>query len=468
MQLFATGEYDVVSASGDASLRLVYGDRVQPVNTALVPNYADIFPDLKDKPWNSVNGVSYGIPHGRGANLLLYNKAANPTPPTSWKDMWDANSPAKGKISPYDDAIYIADAAVYLMATQPDLGIKNPYALDQKQFDAATTLLKQQKPLVAEYWGDYVKQGQGLASGSIAQGQGWQLTANLANADGDKVGTTKPKEGATGWSDTWMVKKDTANINCSYQWLNYIVSPQVNAQIAEYFGEAPRTRSRARSPTNKDHCAQFHAEETGFWSDVYYWTTPTANCLDGRTDTKCVRLRRLGEGLEPAAQQLIHPLPPRPRPGGLIPSVRPGRTYGGRLQRPRDQHHWHPRRVTTVEPGMPPACRRCCTGGPRCGWPACSRPRCCGSACSTSCRWAFLLATAFFATDSFTGRVLYTFTTENVVEVLTNPAYLLTAVRTVGVAVGVTVLCVVLAVPLAAYMALVPARARGRCSSRSW
>ncbi len=288
VQLFATGEYDVISASGDASLRLVYGDRVQPVNTALVPNYADIFPDLKDQPWNSVNGVSYGVPHGRGANLLLYNKAANPTPPASWKDMWDANSPAKGKISPYDDAIYIADAAVYLMATQPDLGIKNPYALDQKQFDAATTLLKQQKPLVAEYWGDYVKQGQGLASGSIAQGQGWQLTANLANADGDKVGTTKPKEGATGWSDTWMVKKDTANVNCSYQWLNYIVSPQVNAQIAEYFGEAPANQKSCALTANKDHCAQFHAQETGFWGDVYYWTTPTANCLDGRTDTKCI------------------------------------------------------------------------------------------------------------------------------------------------------------------------------------
>ena len=288
VQLFATGEYDVISASGDASLRLVYGDRVQPVNTALVPNYADIFGDLKDKPWNSVNGVSYGIPHGRGANLLLYNKAANPTPPASWKDMWDANSPAKGKIRPYDDAIYIADAAVYLMASQPDLGIKNPYALDQKQFDAATTLLKQQKPLVAEYWGDYVKQGQGLSSGSIAQGQGWQLTANLANADGDKVGTTKPKEGATGWSDTWMVKKDTANVNCSYQWLNYIVSPQVNAQIAEYFGEAPANRKSCALTENKDHCAQFHAEETGFWNDVYYWTTPTANCLDGRTDTKCI------------------------------------------------------------------------------------------------------------------------------------------------------------------------------------
>jgi putative spermidine/putrescine transport system substrate-binding protein len=288
VQLFATGEYDVVSASGDASLRLVYGDRVQPINTALVPNYADIFPDLKDKPWNSVNGVDYGIPHGRGANLLLYNIAANPTPPTSWSGMFDANSPAKGKISPYDDAIYIADAAVYLMSTQPDLGIKNPYALDQKQFDASIALLNQQKPLVSEYWGDYVKQSQGLASGSVAQGQGWQLTANLANADGNKVATVKPKEGATGWSDTWMIKKGDANINCSYQWLNYVVSPQVNAQIAEYFGEAPSNQKSCALTANKDHCTQFHAADTAYWNDVYYWTTPTANCLDGRTDTKCV------------------------------------------------------------------------------------------------------------------------------------------------------------------------------------
>jgi putative spermidine/putrescine transport system substrate-binding protein len=288
VQLFATGGYDVVSASGDASLRLVYGDRVQPINTSLVPNYADIFPDLKDKPWNSVNGTDYGIPHGRGANLLLYNLAANPTPPTSWAGMFDANSPAKGKISPYDDAIYIADAAVYLMSTQPDLAIKNPYALDQKQFDAAIALLNTQKPLVSEYWGDYVKQSQGLASGSVTQGQGWQLTANLANTDGNKVGTVKPKEGATGWSDTWMIKKDDANINCSYQWLNYVVSPQVNAQIAEYFGEAPSNQKSCALTENKDHCTQFHAADTAYWNDVYYWTTPTANCLDGRTDTKCV------------------------------------------------------------------------------------------------------------------------------------------------------------------------------------
>ena len=162
---------------------------------------------------------------GRQPAAATTRRRARPAPDLLGRHV-DPNSPDKGKISPYDDAIYIADAAVYLMATQPDLKITNPYALDQKQFDAAVDLLEQQKPLVAEYWGDYIKQSQGLASGAVVEGQGWQLTANLANTDGEKVGTAKPKEGATGWSDTWMVKKDTPNINCAYLWLNHIVSPE--------------------------------------------------------------------------------------------------------------------------------------------------------------------------------------------------------------------------------------------------
>lgn len=288
VDLFSKGGYDVISASGDASLRLVYGDYVQPMNTALIPNYADIFPGLKDKPWNSVKGVEYGVPQGRGANLLLYNKATNATVPTSWKDMFDAASPLKGKVSPYDDAIYIADAAVYLMSTQPDLGIKNPYALDQKQFDAAIALLTQQKPLVAEYWADYTKEAQGLATGSISQGQGWQLTANAANTDHGKVGSVKPKEGATGWSDTWMIAKNTKNINCAYQFVDWMASPKINAQVSEYFGEAPANSKSCALTVNKDHCNQFEATTEDWWKDVWYWTTPTEACLDGRTDIKCV------------------------------------------------------------------------------------------------------------------------------------------------------------------------------------
>ena len=141
---------------------------------------------------------------------------------------------------------------------------------------------------MAEYWSDYAKQANGLATGSIVQGQGWQLTANTANADQELVGATKPSEGSTGWSDTWMVAKDTQNINCAYKWLDYIVSPKVNAEIAEYFGEAPANEKSCDLTENKDHCDVFHAKEEDYWTNVWYWTTPTENCLDGRTDVKCV------------------------------------------------------------------------------------------------------------------------------------------------------------------------------------
>ena len=286
--LMKTGEYDVVSASGDASLRLIYGGDVSPVNTDLIPNYADVFANLKDQPWNSVNGVAYGVPHGRGANLLSYRTDIVKPAPTSWGSVFDMNSPYKGKITAYDSPIYIADAALYLMKTQKDLGIEYPYALDQKQFDAAVALLKEQKPLIGEYWGDYLKHVASLKSGGTVLGTTWQVNINLAKGEGTKVEGIKPIEGSTGWSDTWMISSKAKHPNCAYQWMNHIISPAANAGVAEWFGEAPSNAKSCALTADKNHCATFHANDDAYWSDVYYWNTPTEACLDGRTDVKCV------------------------------------------------------------------------------------------------------------------------------------------------------------------------------------
>jgi putative spermidine/putrescine transport system substrate-binding protein len=288
VKLMQGGGWDVVSASGDATLRLIYGDNVQPVNTDLVPNYKDIFPDLKNQKFNSVDGVMYGIPHGRGANLIMWNTDKVTEPIDSWAPTFDPNSKYKGAVTGYDSPIFIADAAVYLMATKPELGIKDPYALDKDQFQAAIDLLTQQKDLIGEYWSDYTKAIDAFKSGTTAIGTSWQVIKNLALADGAKVDATKAKEGATGWSDTWMVAKDTPNINCAYKWLDWIVSPEVNAQVAEWFGEAPSNAKACAKTTDPSFCETYHAGDTAYWTDVYYWNTPTTNCLDGRTDVQCV------------------------------------------------------------------------------------------------------------------------------------------------------------------------------------
>ena len=280
--LMKTGQYDGVSASGNASLRLVAGGDVAPVNLDLVPNYADIFEDLKNQPYNTVDGVPYGIPHGRGANVLMWRTDIVKPAPDSWSVVFDPNSPYKGKVTAYDDSVYIADAAVYLMATQPDLNITNPYELDEEQFQAAVDLLKQQRAIVGEYWADYAKEEASFTSGDTVVGTTWQSVTNFLKGEKVPVESTSPKEGATGWSDTWMINAKAAHPNCMYLWMNHIIDPQTNATQTEYYGEAPSNSKSCALMSDPDFCANYHADDPAYWENVYYWITPLADCGDDR------------------------------------------------------------------------------------------------------------------------------------------------------------------------------------------
>lgn len=288
VKLMKTGAYDAVSASGDASLRLIASGEAAPVNTDLVPNYKDVFFGLKDQRWNSVDGTAYGIPHGRGANLLMYNTQKVSPAPVSWSAVFGDASRYKGHVTAYDSPIYIADAALYLRETRPGLHIENPYALDQEQFDAAVRLLKSQRDNVGEYWSDYLKEVSAFKSGDSVIGTTWQVIANLAKSEGASVKAVLPQEGATGWSDTWMLSAKAKHPNCAYKWMNWIISPKVNAEVAEYYGEAPANIKSCDETSDPAFCDTFHATDENYWKDIAFWTTPIAQCLDGRTNVRCV------------------------------------------------------------------------------------------------------------------------------------------------------------------------------------
>ncbi|HEU4941649.1 MAG TPA: ABC transporter substrate-binding protein [Gaiellaceae bacterium] len=282
--LMKTGNYDGVSASGDATLRLIAGGDVAPVNLDLIENYDAVFEGLKNQAHNTVDGVPYGVPHGRGANLLMWRTDVVKPAPDSWSVVWDANSPYKGKITAYDSPIYIADAALYLKATQPDLGIEDPYELDDKQFQAAVDLLKQQNANIGEYWSDAAKEIQSFANKDTVVGTTWQYQANQLTGAKDPVPVqaTLPKEGSTGWSDTWMISSKAKNPNCMYMWMNYIISPEANAKATEYFGEAPVNAAACDLTVDKNHCKTFHAQDEDYFSKVSYWKTPIKDCGDDR------------------------------------------------------------------------------------------------------------------------------------------------------------------------------------------
>ena len=285
--LMRSGEYDIVSASGDAALRLIVGGDVQPLNIDLIPNFSDdIAEGMKGQIYDTVNGQPYGVPIGRGANLLQYNEDVTGGAPESWDVVWESDSPYAGKITAYDAPIYIADAAVYLMYHNPELGIENPYALDETQLAAAVDLLKQQNAVIGEYWSDPVAQITSFVGGNTVVGTSWEVLRKFAASDNLK--TTLPVEGSTGWYDAWLVSSTSPNVNCAYAWMDYTSRPDVNGAIAMNFGMAPANIAFcATSAEAQAHCDEFAAQDEEFFSEIWPWTTPIEQCIDGRTDVKC-------------------------------------------------------------------------------------------------------------------------------------------------------------------------------------
>jgi putative spermidine/putrescine transport system substrate-binding protein len=287
VSLIQSGEYDGISASGDATTRLIASDLVAPINTDVFENYDAVFDSLKDLPHNTVDGVNYGVPHGRGANLLAWNSDEITEPPTSWDVIWEQGAEHAGDISIYDSSIFIADAGLHLMSTQPDLGIEDPYQLTQEQFDAAIALLEDLSANDPLYWGTAADQIASFDSGDVTVGTTWQYQVNNVTAP---IESTLPDEGSTGWSDTWMMAAEAEHPNCMLMWMDHMMSAEANAQATVWFGEAATSDAacEAAEAISPGHCETFHATDEEYFDRVWYWSTPQEDCADDDDATTCV------------------------------------------------------------------------------------------------------------------------------------------------------------------------------------
>lgn len=100
--LMNQGGYDLVTASGDATLRLIYGNKVQPVNYKLVPSTAKLDKRLRNGPWYVVNGVPYGgaLPVGTQRAGLQHKGLPHAPPPAG---RWCLRKPCFPMASPIKD-----------------------------------------------------------------------------------------------------------------------------------------------------------------------------------------------------------------------------------------------------------------------------------------------------------------------------------------------------------------------------
>jgi putative spermidine/putrescine transport system substrate-binding protein len=278
-------QYDMVSASGDASLRLIRGGDVQPVNVTLIPGWNDFIPQLRSPPHNTVDGKHYGVSLQWGPNTLLYNTDAVRPAPDSWATLYDPQY--KGKVTVPDNPIQIADAALYLSQTRPELGIRDPYELTEDQLNAAIDLLRSQRPLIKKYWALASDEIDLFKNGDAVVGASWPYQTITLQDSGAPVKDLIPREGATGWADTWMLSANARHPNCAYLWMKWISSPRVQAQQAISFGETPANTQACSymDEIERGACAKYHANApASYFNSIRFWRTPTRDCGDGSQD----------------------------------------------------------------------------------------------------------------------------------------------------------------------------------------
>jgi putative spermidine/putrescine transport system substrate-binding protein len=278
-------QYDIVSASGDATLRLIRGGNVREVNPALIPGWQDFIPQLKGPGHNTVDGKHYGISLQWGPNTLIWNTKKVGTAPTTWSAIYD--SKYKGQVTVPDNPIQIADAALYLSKHQPDLGITDPYELNSKQLDAAVALLKKQRPLVKKYWALASDEIDLFKNGDAAIGASWPYQTITLQGDKVPVKDTIPTEGTTGWADSWMISSKAKHPNCAYLWIKHVSTPKVQAQQAISFGETPANLKACAEmdKLQKGACTQYHANAPeSYFNAIKFWKTPISDCGNGKKD----------------------------------------------------------------------------------------------------------------------------------------------------------------------------------------
>ncbi len=281
--LMNEGGFDLVTASGDASLRLIAGKRVQPVNIDLIPSWNTVDDRLKNAPWHTVDGVHYGTPYMWGPNVLMYNTDVFPEPPQSWEVVFremalpDGVS-NKGRVQAYDGPIHVADAALFLMHHRPELGITSPYELNAEQYAVVLDLLREQRKIVGRYWHNaFIQMDDFTNEGVVASGS-WPFQVNLLQSQELPIASTIPVEGATGWSDTTMMHVDAAHPNCAYMWMEHTLSSNLQSDLSVWFGAVPPVLAACtdgRGMQTAEGCAKNGLND---FDKIKFWTTPVSNC----------------------------------------------------------------------------------------------------------------------------------------------------------------------------------------------
>ena len=261
------GQYDLASFSGDASLRAIKSGAVGELDRSKLTNFNDLAPQLQSPAFNTVDGKHYGLSFVWGANVLIYNTdkiKETPTPgPSSTTRSTRARSRCRTTRSRSPTRRCSSSArGTRTRSTRRRSTRSRPSSRRSARSCASTGC-----------WRPTSRSCSSRATRSI--GAGWPLMTNDLKKAGLNVKEVIPKEGVTGWSDSWMLSNKAKHPICAYQCMNYVTTPKVQKQVADVTGYSP-ANTKTCDVVGPQACKDLHITDSKYYDTIKYWETPTA------------------------------------------------------------------------------------------------------------------------------------------------------------------------------------------------
>ena len=234
------GGYDLISPAVDNAQLMVGMGVLEPLDPARLEHFDEIYASFRDHPGVQSDGAIWSMPMAWGSIPLMYRTDKFDTPPTSAAVLFDPQYEGKIGIQNVKSSMYLTARLMY----GADFDV---YDMTDEQLDAVKQKMIEQKPLVRKYWSSAGELIELYANGEIWVSETWggYQVSELKKMD-IPVAELLPVEKADGWQDVWNIVKGSENIDCAYQWINFISGPDGQCgmvRVAGYSAAKPGRRA---------------------------------------------------------------------------------------------------------------------------------------------------------------------------------------------------------------------------------
>lgn len=221
------GRIDVVTPDTGYVPALIAAGLVDPIDESLVPNLAQMVPLFRDQPAIHAGGRLYAVPFTWGSAPMVYDPAAHPMPPASWKDL--LKSDYAGRIGMMDDPLGNTMLAALIVTDA-----RSATLLTHEELEAAVDFLIEIKKLSRLVAGSWSELADAMSRSDVTVTfNGWEAIKKFCADKGKVVEHGYPSEGTFAWIDSYCVARDAPDRKAAHFLANQIIGAPAQSSLAE-------------------------------------------------------------------------------------------------------------------------------------------------------------------------------------------------------------------------------------------